>query len=94
MTQFPGMATGTPPFYTLRRTAYGYIAAIERNGYTVLQLQDGSTRNEEAAAAIVSRLNLTVNDEQVDELIRDILDWTAEPDDTQRETVREWLANL
>jgi hypothetical protein len=36
----------------------------------------------------------TPTDEQIDALISDILDYTAQPDDTQRAAVREWLANL
>lgn len=100
MTQRPGLPaepTGTPPVYTLRRTVHGYIAAIERDGYTVLQLQDGSVRNEEEAAAIVDRLNFAPSDEQVDRLINAIWRLTLDgivPVEKLRRVIREWTAKL
>ncbi len=44
--------------YTIRRDDSGYAAAIERDGYTVLQLQSGTARNEEEIENLVSVLNL------------------------------------
>lgn len=43
--------------YTVRRDDSGYAAAIEKNGYTVLQLCVGTTRNEEEIEALISSLN-------------------------------------
>lgn len=55
--------------YTLRYDEQGYATAIERDGYTVLHLQAGTERNEEEASSIVNRLNRTVADEQINELL-------------------------
>ena len=43
--------------YIVRRDEYGHAAAIERDGYTVLQLQSGTERNEQEVDRIVARLN-------------------------------------
>lgn len=43
--------------YTIRRDESGYAAAIERDGYTVIQLMAGTERNEQEVQSIVDRLN-------------------------------------
>ena len=45
------------PRYTLRRDDQGFASAIERDGYTVLILATGATRNEEEAERVVRELN-------------------------------------
>jgi hypothetical protein len=46
--------------YTIRRDEQGYAAAIERNGWTILQIYPGSIRNEENIEEIVWLLNKSV----------------------------------
>lgn len=78
--------------YTLRYDEQGYATAIERDGYTVLHLQAGTERNEEEASSIVNRLNRTVADEQINELLWGGVNvWAG---DINQQFVRNWLASL
>lgn len=43
--------------YTIRRDEHGYAVAIEKDGYTVLQLQTGTERNEQNVQKVIDRLN-------------------------------------
>jgi len=51
------VASQTNGHYTIRRDVWGHAAAIERDGYTVLQLIAGTERNEQEVARIVDELN-------------------------------------
>jgi hypothetical protein len=56
-TQATAPVSGLFGGYRIRRNPQGHAEAIERNGYTVLILAAGATRNEENVAQIVEMLN-------------------------------------
>ena len=60
--------------WTVRRDNHGYAAAIERDGWTILQLDVGTLRNEENAEWLVRILNV------VDQSMSEVFDLMKEPD--------------
>jgi hypothetical protein len=45
------------PKYKVERNIYGHAKAISKDGYYILQLVEGTTRNEENVEEIVEALN-------------------------------------